>query len=126
MVKNLKRDNCFFRQCNCFSEPVVIWRSAKPRCFKKLINPKRPYDVHYYSSQKSWMVSKIMDSVLTKINRKMAAVKGNILLFMDNAPCHPENFVVSYSNMKVVFLPKNTTSRLQSLDAGIIRNFEVS
>ena len=66
------------------------------------------------------MVSKIMDSVLTKTNRKMAAAKGNILLFMDNAPCHPENFVVSYSNMKVVFLPKNTTSRLQALDAGII------
>ena len=30
------------------SEPVVIWRSAKPRCFKKPINPKRPNDVHYY------------------------------------------------------------------------------
>ena len=72
------------------------------------------------------MVSEIMDSVLTKINRKMAVAKGNILLFMDNAPCHPENFVVSYSSMKVVFLPKNTTSRLQSLDAGIIRNFKVT
>ena len=35
------------------SEPVVIWRSVKPRCFKNLINPKHPYDVHYYSSQKS-------------------------------------------------------------------------
>ena len=106
------------------SEPVVIWRSAKLRCFKNLINPKRPYDVHYFSSQKSWMTSQIMDSVLTKINRKMVAAKRNILLFMSNASCHPENFV-SYSNMKVVFLPKNTTSRLQPLDAGIIRNFKV-
>ena len=51
------------------------------------------------------------------------AAKRNILLFMDNAPCHPENFVVSYSNMKVVFLPKNTTSRLYP--AGAIRNFKV-
>ena len=25
--------------------PIVIWRSVKPRCFKKLINPKRSYDV---------------------------------------------------------------------------------
>ena len=70
------------------------------------------------------MTSEIMDSLLTEINQKMAAAKRNILLFMDNAPCHPENFVVSYSNMNVVFLPKNTTSRLQPLDAGIIRNFK--
>ena len=40
------------------------------------------------------------------------------------APCHPENFIVSYSNM-LVFLPKSTSSRLQPLDAGIIRNFKV-
>ena len=44
-----------------------------------------------------------MHSVLTKINRKMTAAKRNILLFMDDAPCHPEIFVVSYSNIKVVF-----------------------
>ena len=84
----------------------VIWRSVKPRFFKNLINPKRPYDVHYYLSQKSWMTSKIMDSVLTKTNRKMAAAKRNILLFMDNAPCHPENVVVSHSNIKVAFYLK--------------------
>ena len=28
--------------------PIVIWRSAKPRYFKKLINPKRSYDMHCY------------------------------------------------------------------------------
>ena len=66
-----------------------------------------------------------MDSVLTKINRKMAACQRTILLFIDNAPCHSENFVVSYSNIKEVFLPKNTTSRLQPLEAVIIRNFKV-
>ena len=88
------------------SESVAIWRSAKPRCFKNLINPKHPYDVHYYSNQKSWMTSEIIDSVLTKISRKIANAKRNVLLSMDNVPCHPENFVVSYSNMKVVFYLK--------------------
>ena len=34
-------------------ESIVIWRSVKPRCFKNLINPKSPYDVHYHSSQTS-------------------------------------------------------------------------
>ena len=71
------------------------------------------------------MTGKIIDSVLTKISQKMAVVKRNVSLFMDNDPCHPENSVVSYLNMKVVFLPTNTTSRLQSLDAVIIRNFKV-
>ena len=41
--------------------PIVIWRSAKARCFKNLISAKRLYDVHYYSSQKSWMTGEIMD-----------------------------------------------------------------
>ena len=97
-------------------EPIVIWGSAKPRCFKNLIKPEGTYDVHYYSSQKLWMTSEIMDSVLTKINRKMPAAKRNSLLFMGNGPCHPENFVVSCSNIKVVFFylqhyVKTATSR---------------
>ena len=62
-------------------EPIIIWRSPKLGCFKNLIKPKRPYDVHYYSTKKSRMTSQIMDSVLTKINRKMAVAKKNILLF---------------------------------------------
>ena len=41
---------------------------------------------------------KIMD-----VNRKIAAATRNILLFMDKPPCNPENFVVSYSIIKVVF-----------------------
>ena len=38
---------------------------------------------------------------------------------------HPENLVGKYSNIKIVFLRKNTTSRLQPLYAGIFRNFKV-
>ena len=45
-------------------------------------------------------------------------------MFWDSAACHPETAHAGLKNIKLVFLPKNTTSRLQPLDAGIIRNFK--
>ena len=50
--------------------------------------------------------------------------KRKVILFWDNATCHPETAQASLKNIKLVFLSKNTTSRLQPLDAGIMRNFK--
>ena len=46
----------------------------------------------------------------------------NILLFLDNAPCHIIN--QSLSNIKLVFFPPNTTSKCQPMDQGVIRAFK--
>ena len=45
-----------------------------------------------------------------------------MILFVDNAPGHPKD--VDVVNIKVIFLPANTTSKLQPLDQGIIQNFK--
>ena len=72
------------------------------------------------------MTADILVSVLSKLNRKLSSKGRNIMLFMDNARCHPEDAVKDrFSNIKVTFLPPNTISKLQPLDLGVIQHFKV-
>ena len=107
-------------------EPLVVWRSKNPCCFKNIKSLSRRHGIYYYCNPKAWMITEIITSVLGKINRQMEVAKRKIILFMDNAPFHPESLSERYSDIKVVFLPKNTTSWLQPLDARIIRNLNSS
>ena len=43
-----------------------------------------------------------------------------VLLFLDNAPCDPD---LNMSNVRLIFLPPNTTSVFQPLDLGAIKTF---
>ena len=63
-------------------------------------------------------------SVLGRINGRLVCSGRKILLFMDNTGCHPADLIEKYSNIKVVILPPNTTSKLQPLDLGIIKTFK--
>ena len=67
----------------------------------------------------------IIENVLEKLNYIMKLENQNVLLLLGNAPVHPEDLLGKYSNIKISFLPKSTTSRLQALDAGIFKNFKV-
>ncbi|XP_066157788.1 tigger transposable element-derived protein 6-like [Euwallacea fornicatus] len=100
---------------------LVIGKSARPRCFKKL--DLRTLPVTWYSNNKSWMTSNIMTEWLQVFDHKMAREKRKILLFMDNAASHPRD--LNLQNIKIIFLPPNTTALCQPLDQGIIKNFKI-
>ena len=104
-------------------KPVVIWKYENPRCFKRF--DKNLLPVSYYSQSKAWMNGEIMELILTKLNHRFASLRRKILLLMDNAGCHPGELKGKVSNIKIVFLPANTTSKLQPLHLGIIQNFKV-
>ena len=59
------------------------------------------------------------------MNKRVKIEERHIILFLDNAPRHPPSLTDMFSNIKVAFLPKNTTSRTQPLDAGIIKVWKV-
>ena len=103
-------------------EPIGVWNSANPRCFRGF--DQRVLPVKYYHQPKAGMTGEILDSFLSSFNLKMKSQARSILLLLDNAGCHPVHLQGKYSNIKIVFLPPNTTSKLQPLDLGIICNFK--
>ena len=84
-------------------EPVVIWKSKKPRCFKCLSDRSRPADLPYFSNPKSWMASDVMQAVLTCFNKKLLLEQRKVILILDNATCHPKSIIDLFLQIKIIF-----------------------
>jgi hypothetical protein len=101
-------------------KPVVIGKFKNPRCFAAF-DPSR-FCV-YKNNCKAWMTGEIFDEWLESFNSKMKLQKRNVILLIDNASSHTNE---SKSNVKIHYLPPNTTSILQPMDAGIIWSFKTA
>ncbi|XP_060882149.1 tigger transposable element-derived protein 4-like [Metopolophium dirhodum] len=73
--------------------------------------------------KKSWMNTKLWNEWLETLNNDMRKQRRKIIMFVDNCTTH--NNPPTLSNVLIEFLPTNTTSKLQPLDQGIIKNFKV-
>ena len=100
---------------------IVRGSSRLPRCFACLPNPSYPCSIQYFSNEKAWMRTGIMVTILTRLNNCLKRRERHLILFLDNAPCHPPLLMDMFSNIKVAIVPKNTTSCTQPLDVGMIK-----
>ena len=101
---------------------LVIGKSLRPRCFKNVNVDNLSIYLSHIANKKVWMTSQIFnewlaawDSYLTKVNRK-------IVLHVDNCTAHPH--VSTLKKIQLEFLPPNTTSLIQPMDQGIIKNLK--
>ena len=100
--------------------PLIIGKSQRPTALKRRSISIRQLGIEYYSNANGWMTAPIFQCWLKSWNEELIKQKREILLLIDNAPSHIIDDS-GYSNIKVQFLPPNTTSQIQPLDQGIIR-----
>ncbi|KAI8516537.1 Pyruvate decarboxylase 2 [Branchiostoma belcheri] len=94
--------------------PLVTGSSKNPRCFRGQRVP-----LPWYANKKAWVTGEIFREWMRKVDREMGK---KICLLLDNYTAHPHD--VNLQNIRLIFLPANTTSIRQPLDQGIIRNFK--
>ncbi|KAG9403141.1 hypothetical protein AC1031_021962 [Aphanomyces cochlioides] len=93
-----------------------IGHFKSPRCFKG--SCPNVLGLEYKNSKKGWMNTSLFNSWLRQFNVDMREKSRHVLLLVDNAS--PHKVEEPMSNVKVAYLPPNTTSHLQPLDGGII------
>ncbi|KAG7273270.1 hypothetical protein CRUP_009698, partial [Coryphaenoides rupestris] len=97
-------------------ELFVIGKSQNPRCFKNV----RTLPVRYAANASAWMTGNLFVEWLKDWDHKLGRESKKILLLVDNCSAHHVKNT-TLRNIRVEFLPKNTTSILQPCDQGIIR-----
>lgn len=100
---------------------MCIGKALRPRCFKKKRGQELGFD--YHANRKAWMTSALFFGWLLRFSSYISRTgpERKVLLLIDNCSAHgSEQSLPAVDNVDVVFLPPNTTSKLQPLDAGII------
>jgi hypothetical protein len=109
----------------------IIGKFKKPRAFKAAgVKDVEALGISWRWNKKSWMTGVIMTEYLRWFDKQMNGRK--VLLLMDNFSAHlsavneleamPQG--LGLVNTEVLFLPPNSTSKLQPLDQGIIASFK--
>ena len=100
---------------NSVGGKLPIGKSKAPTCFKDVTS----LPCRYRSQKKSWMDSTLFEEWVRELDGKFQKENRKIALIIDNCPAHPT--IADLSNVKLIFLPPNTTSVSQPMDQGVIK-----
>ena len=99
---------------------MCIGKARKPCCFKNICTELR-FD--YYNKAKAWMTTQLFFAWLMRFSSYITRTDPDrrVLQLLDNCSAHEsEESLPSLDIVEVIYLPPNTTSKPQPLDAGII------
>ncbi|KAE8983999.1 hypothetical protein PR001_g23295 [Phytophthora rubi] len=93
--------------------PLFLCRAKQPYYFKKRTASQLSFK--YKSNKKAWMTGHVFREWLLNLDCDMRASGRRILLLVDNASSHSNGDIVC-TNIRLEFLPPNTTAFLQPMD----------
>ena len=96
----------------------VIGKSKNPHGFKNV----KKVPCRYRAQKKSWMDMDLFEEWVRETDKEFQKKERKICLIIDNCPAHID--VPGLSNIRLVFLPPNTTSKSQLMDQGVIRSLK--
>ncbi len=96
---------------------LVIGRAKKPHYFRG----KESIPIIDRNNLSSWMTTETFTEFLHNLNKRMIKENRKIALILENCSSH---LFLPLSNVKLIFLPHNTTSRLQAMYMGIIHSIK--
>lgn len=96
----------------------------RPCCFGGRSGSEHGLD--YTATKKAWMNIAVIFEWLRRFDAYIAQTPNRkAVLLIDNCSAHGDiELLPTLLRMLVIFLPKNTTSRLQPLDAGVIASIK--
>ena len=110
-------------------KPLLVYTSENPRALKNIAKASLP--VVWKSNNKAWVTQAIFqewfyNQFIPEVEKycRINSIPFKVLLVLDNASGHPPYLDDFHPNVKVVYLPPNTTSIIQPMDQGVIATFK--